>query len=352
MGEVADRVAEFVTAYSGDLKDESLDGQRLVVCGIVVASRVVVTRTRSTMAVVTLEDVQGSLEIVVFPRLWEQTGPIWQDGSILLVAGRVDHRGEEVSLLADVVVAWDEAVVTGPAAFAREVANGDRGPARRRQPVAVGPGGAAASGSNGGNGSSNGANGNGHAAVAPPARVPAGAVVEALGRRPDIPYVSPLRGGVMPEAGPLELPGTSAAAAALPRIAPAEPLASHVEPPNGSELVDHDVEPALPDEARSRVASEAARDTVPQEVGDPGGVLHVRFGGAPATRLVLAMETFRQLARERPGETRVVVHVPEPGGTALPMELRAGVAYDAELVAEIRRRLGEGVVQLSVAPPG
>jgi hypothetical protein len=64
------------------------------------------------------------------------------------------------------------------------------------------------------------------------------------------------------------------------------------------------------------------------------------------------METFRQLARERPGETRVVVHVPAPGGTALPMELRAGVAYDAELVAEIRRRLGEGVVQLSVAPPG
>ena len=156
----------------------------------------------------------------------------------------------------------------------------------------------------------------------------------------------------MPEAGPLELPGTSASAAALPRIAPAEPLASHVEPPNGSELVDHDIEPALPDEARSRAASEAARDTVPQEVGDPGDVLHVRFGGAPATRLVLAMETFRQLARERPGETRVVVHVPAPGGTALPMELRAGVAYDAELVAEIRRRLGDGIVQLVVAPPG
>jgi hypothetical protein len=31
------------------------------------------------------------------------------------------------------------------------------------------------------------------------------------------------------------------------------------------------------------------------------------------------------------------------------MELRGGVAYDAELVAEVRRRLGEGLVKLEVA---
>jgi len=357
MGEVADRVAAFVTAYSGDLKDESLDGQRLVVCGIVVGARTVITRTRSTMAVVTLEDAQGSLEVVVFPRLWEQTGPIWQDGGILLVAGRIDHRGEEVSLLADVVVPWDEAVVNGPEAFAREVAGGDRGPMRRRQPVAVGPGGdgSAGGGSNGGTGGSNGANGSRYPPAAPSPRVPAAAGAMALGRRPDIPYVSPLRGGVVPEAGPLELPGAGAAtppAASLPTIAPAEPIATHQDAADDPTLADHDVEPALPDEARSRVAAAAATQTAPLEVGDPSDVLHVRFGGAPAARLVLAMETFRQLARERPGETRVVVHVPAPGGHALPMELRSGVAYDSELLAEIRRRLGDGVVKLSVAPPG
>src|SRR4029079_3214288 len=96
MGEVAEQVGEFVTAYSGDLRsDETLDGQRLVVGGIVVASRTVITRARATMAVVTLEDLQGSIEVVVFPRLYEQTAGIWAEGSILLVAGRVDHRGEE-----------------------------------------------------------------------------------------------------------------------------------------------------------------------------------------------------------------------------------------------------------------
>jgi hypothetical protein len=61
------------------------------------------------------------------------------------------------------------------------------------------------------------------------------------------------------------------------------------------------------------------------------------------------MRAFQALVRERPGETRVVAHVPGPGGAALPMELRTSVAYDAELLAEIRRRLGEGIVDLRLA---
>jgi hypothetical protein len=61
------------------------------------------------------------------------------------------------------------------------------------------------------------------------------------------------------------------------------------------------------------------------------------------------METFRALLRERPGGTRVVLHVPGPGGSAtLPMELSRRVAYDTELVSEVRRRLGDGVVSLSI----
>jgi hypothetical protein len=62
------------------------------------------------------------------------------------------------------------------------------------------------------------------------------------------------------------------------------------------------------------------------------------------------MEAFKALLRDRPGSTRVVIHLPAAGtGPALPMELRRGVAYDSELVAEVRRRLGEGLVELSLA---
>jgi hypothetical protein len=52
--------------------------------------------------------------------------------------------------------------------------------------------------------------------------------------------------------------------------------------------------------------------------------------------------------RQRPGETRVVVHVDVAGGGGLPIELKP-VAYDAELLAEVHRRLGDGVVELSLA---
>jgi hypothetical protein len=94
----------------------------------------------------------------------------------------------------------------------------------------------------------------------------------------------------------------------------------------------------------------AVADT-PIEAG-PSAVLHVTFNAiASSDRVVGAMEAFKGVIRERPGDTRVVIHLPAAGGAAsLPMELRRGVAYDAELLAEIRRRLGEGLVELQLKP--
>jgi hypothetical protein len=322
MGEVAEAVGRFVNAYSGDLRDETLDGQRVVVGGIVTAIRPVITKRQETMAIVTLEDLQGSIEVVVFPRTLEATRGLWRDGSILLVAGRVDHKGEEVSLLADLVVEWDDAVARGPEAFAREVAAGDRGNGRgggggfRRGPVAVGPG-----------------PGHGAAGMPPPPAVAAATAVSP--RRIDA-GVDPDPGGPPP--------------VAMPHIAPAEPVPTYLEAPGAMTVAgdDHD-EPPVPDEARARIVAAVGADD-PVDAG-PETVLHVRFEGAAAPdRLVSAMETVKALLRDRPGATRVVLHVPAPGGgTALPMELRRGVAYDAELVAEVRRRFGDGLVDLRLA---
>jgi hypothetical protein len=131
---------------------------------------------------------------------------------------------------------------------------------------------------------------------------------------------------------------------------PAEPIPTYPDMPDLDRLDDdRDVEPALPDETRNRVASAAAAPTSPQDAG-PSATLHVRFAGSLGTeRVVGAMEAFKGLLVDRPGSTKVVLHVPTPtGATSLPMELRRGVAYDSELLAEVRRRLGEGVVELSL----
>ena len=40
---------------------------------------------------------------------------MWIDGSILLIAGRIDHdKGEEISLCRDLAVDWDDAIAKGP----------------------------------------------------------------------------------------------------------------------------------------------------------------------------------------------------------------------------------------------
>jgi hypothetical protein len=298
-----------VNAYSGDLKDESLDGQRVVVGGIVTGLRSVITKRQDSMAIATIEDLQGSIEVVVFPRLYESTRATWRDGAILLVAGRVDHKGEEVSLLADLVADWDDAAIRGPEAFAREVAAGDRSGGRpgngpRRPAVAVGP-----------------------------------------GREPN--------GGTIVVAAGAPSPSVDASApglGTLPPIRPADPVQTYAPAPGSLAAADDaDEEPAVPDEARARIVADATADTA--VAAGPEAVLHVRFERAAGSdRLVSAMEQVKSLLRDRPGATRVVIHVPSPGGDGtLPMELRRGVAYDAELVAEVRRRLGDGLVDLRLA---
>ncbi|HSO30093.1 MAG TPA: OB-fold nucleic acid binding domain-containing protein, partial [Candidatus Sulfomarinibacteraceae bacterium] len=314
MGEVAEQVGRFVNAYSGDLKDEALDGQRVVVGGIVTGLRTVVTKRQESMAIATIEDLQGSIEVVVFPRLYETTRATWRDGAILLVAGRVDHKGEEVSLLADLAADWDDAVLRGPEVFAREVAAGDRSGGRgangqRRQIVAAGPGRAAAGG----------------------------------------PGVVPGSGGPGVPGAPGSLALATQDPGTLPPIRPAEPVSTYIPGPGSDGAGDDSEESAVPDEARARILADASADA-PIAAG-PDTILHVRFESAAAPdRLVSAMEQFRSLLRDRPGSTRVVIHVPTPGGGgSLPMELRLGVAYDTELVAEVRRRLGEGLVDLRLA---
>jgi DNA polymerase-3 subunit alpha len=356
MGEVAEAIGPYVTAYSGDLRDETLDGQRIVVGGIVTGVRTVITKAKASMAIATLEDLQGTIEVVVFPRLYEETAATWVEGAILLVSGRVDHRGEEVSLLADLALDWDVAQTRGPEAFARDVAGLERGRGRRGGP-------------------SSGTAGNGRGATsvaASPVRPGTGMEGQSMPRPAAAlagaaeastvavgPVVSPLRsaavGAVAPGAADPPRGATTVAAPPsrhpaddLPAIAPGEPLATYPEQGYGAPT-DRDDEPPLPDEARDRARVAATAPTTPLEAG-PAGVLHVRFSSAAGTeRLVTAMEEVRAVLRERPGATRVVIDLPQgPGRASLPMELRSGVAYDAELVAEVRRRFGEGLVELDL----
>ena len=132
LGELATEMGGYVNAWSGDV-GEPLDQQRVVVGGMVVAIRRVITRNRESMAVATLEDLQGTVDVVVFPRTYAETGPVWREDAVLLVAGRVDHKGEETVVLADTVWTWEDAAARGPEGFAQDVAATERGGGRGRR---------------------------------------------------------------------------------------------------------------------------------------------------------------------------------------------------------------------------
>jgi DNA polymerase-3 subunit alpha len=338
---VADQLAMFTTARSSDLRDESLEGQNVVMAGIVTGSRTVVTRNKDTMAIARMEDLQGIFEVVVFPKLHETLGGRFVEGATLVVAGRINHRGEEVSLAADTVWSLDEALARGSGAIAEELAAADRGRGRGRW----------------GRSNGIGKGKNGKAADAPEDAAAATAVPAGPRMR-----VSPLRGGglelvVAAEPVPAPTPPVPQAPAAATRgaappasLMPPEPLTGEPGPDDLASLSWDDDEPALPDEARAAVAKAEAAPTAPLEAPERG-VLQVGFAGtADPDWIVRAMEELRAVFRERPGDTRVVVELPGPDGAVSAMEIRSGVAYDAELLAEVRRRLGDGLIKLTLSP--
>lgn len=69
-------------------------------------------------------------------------------------------------------------------------------------------------------------------------------------------------------------------------------------------------------------------------------MLHIRFAAAPDERVVDAFGELKALIKSRPGSTPIVLHIPAGAGRAQEMRLGVGIAYDAELVAEVSRRFG------------
>jgi hypothetical protein len=55
------------------------------------------------MGFVTIEDIQGSIELVIFPRTWEKVASIIEIDKIVLVDGRLDLEGAEPKVLVDTI---------------------------------------------------------------------------------------------------------------------------------------------------------------------------------------------------------------------------------------------------------
>ena len=319
MGEVAEQVGQFVTAYSGDLKDE-------------IARRPAGRRRRDRdrrpdghhqaprrrWPSSTLEDLQGSIEVVVFPRLYETDRPDLARRRD--PAGRRPGRPQGRGGLAARRPRGPVGRRGRPRARGvRPRGRGRRpGAPRRRQPVPGRPGGSASSRRRVGSRCDAyrpryGRWAGGGTGTARMAAGRTGGPTVATGRSAAGPSSrtcpTSRRSGPTPEGGPLEparrstLPGSRRPS-----------LSRRTPPPLGRRRCARPTttsSPPCPTRPGRWPRPMHPRRPTPLEAAPARTAFSTFASAAPRRRSSSsAMETFRQLARERPGDTRVVVHVP------------------------------------------
>lgn len=80
---------------------ETSSPQPCRVAGLVVSSRPYKTKKDSMMGFVTLEDLTGNIELVIFPRAWEKYRALCQDGKVILAIGKIDPATTPPKVLVD-----------------------------------------------------------------------------------------------------------------------------------------------------------------------------------------------------------------------------------------------------------
>ena len=99
---VWDRAQRLGAVGTGQLAQVE-DGARVLLCGLVSALREINTKNGNRMGFATIEDVEGSIEITIFPELFRQSVAHLRSGAPILIRGKLEGTATARKLLADEV---------------------------------------------------------------------------------------------------------------------------------------------------------------------------------------------------------------------------------------------------------
>ncbi|GHO53282.1 DNA polymerase III subunit alpha [Ktedonobacter robiniae] len=102
-----------VTHHLGQITDE-LNGQKVIVGGMIKEARRITTKKGDDMCVIQLEDMYGTVGVTVFPRLYAQTRERWVEHSIVIIKGGVQIRRDEPEIICDAVAVLEVEEVEAP----------------------------------------------------------------------------------------------------------------------------------------------------------------------------------------------------------------------------------------------
>lgn len=97
-------------AETDPMKDlhEYADQADVLVAGMVVSSKTIVTRKGQPMAFMELEDRIVKTEVVLFPETWKRYVDLVHKGRLLFVKAKLQQQDEDVKLIADQLIALDD----------------------------------------------------------------------------------------------------------------------------------------------------------------------------------------------------------------------------------------------------
>jgi DNA polymerase-3 subunit alpha len=109
----ASELANYVSAVCNEFTQEMLadlpaTGRDFIIAGMVGSTRKLTTRDSRSFIAATLEDLSGSIEVTVWPDIYERTADLWVQGRIVLTQVRVRERGDRVSAGVNEVVPFTE----------------------------------------------------------------------------------------------------------------------------------------------------------------------------------------------------------------------------------------------------
>jgi len=84
-----------------DKLSSELVGQKITVGGIVQKVQKILTKNQQTMYFVTIEDMKGKIELLVFPKVLERIASMWEEEKAIITTGRLSDKDGAYKLIVD-----------------------------------------------------------------------------------------------------------------------------------------------------------------------------------------------------------------------------------------------------------
>ncbi|MDW5299668.1 MAG: OB-fold nucleic acid binding domain-containing protein, partial [Sedimentibacter sp.] len=84
---------------AGEENNNLHDGSKVVIGGIIIKKQNKITKNNNMMSFITLEDLYGTVEVIIFPKVYENCKEILYEDNIVLIEGVINAAEEEAPKL-------------------------------------------------------------------------------------------------------------------------------------------------------------------------------------------------------------------------------------------------------------